>query len=99
MSQYDPLNKWLRANPRQRIPITFNEIEDILGFDLPSTARERPQWWANEKGESRHVQCQAWLEAGFETKNVNIGKETLEFVRKSYRYVVGSPSGPPSGKH
>jgi hypothetical protein len=81
MSQYDPLYKWLQANSAPRISVTFKQIEEILGFRLPNTARKDPAWWANEKSvTSRHVQCRAWLDAGFHTENLSIPKETVAFV-------------------
>jgi hypothetical protein len=80
MSQYDPLYKWLRASSGRRIATTFEKIESILAFKLPYTARARPQWWANEQGNSRHVQCRAWLDAGFHTENLNLAKQTVDFV-------------------
>jgi hypothetical protein len=81
MSKYDPLCKWLRADSRKMIPATFRQIEKILGFKLPGTARERPQWWANEsKNASRHVQCKAWVNAGYHTANLNLHRETIDFI-------------------
>ena len=81
MSKYDPLYKWLNARSDSRIPAAFRQIEKILGFALPMTARKAPAWWANEKAvRSRHVQCKAWLDAGFHAENVSIAKETLDFV-------------------
>jgi hypothetical protein len=81
MSKYDPLCKWLRADSRKTIPATFQQIEKILGFTLPDTARERPQWWANEsKNGSRHVQCKAWVNAGYQAANLDLRRETVNFT-------------------
>lgn len=45
--------------------MTFRDIERVIGALLPNSA-QRPQWWANERSaDSRHVQCAAWLNAGF----------------------------------
>ena len=61
--------------------MTFGELENILGFSLPSTARQKNQWWENEKiTRSRKVQCKAWLDAGFHTENVSTSNETVDFV-------------------
>jgi hypothetical protein len=81
VSKYDPLYKWLKASRGPKIGLSFKKIEQILGFDLPRTSRKDSAWWANEKSrESRHIQCRAWLDAGFHTENVNIPKETVDFV-------------------
>jgi hypothetical protein len=61
--------------------MTFGEIEQVLGFGLPNTARKDSAWWANERSvPSRHVQCKAWQDAGFHTENVDIANEMLDFV-------------------
>lgn len=81
MSKYDPLCKWLQANSAPRISATFKQIEEILGFGLPNTSRRDSAWWANERSAaSRHVQCKAWLDAGFHTENLSITGKTVDFV-------------------
>jgi hypothetical protein len=82
MSKYDSLRAWLRGSLANHIPATFEQIEAILVFQLPDTARKRPQWWANERGDTKHVQCLAWLNAGFHTTNLNLKNETVEFKRE-----------------
>jgi hypothetical protein len=65
---YDPLYKWLSKKTARGITgisVTFNEIEIVLGFELPDAAKKWPQWWANETGNTRHVQSKAWSAAGF----------------------------------
>jgi len=79
MGIYDPLYDWLRGRTDNRIPVTFAQVEGILHFDLPNTARSRSQWWQNNS--TRHVQAHAWLEAGFHTEDVNLRDETVVFTR------------------
>jgi len=81
MGAYAPLNDWLVAQPPNinHILATFEEIEGILGFTLPATARRRPQWWENNS--TQHSHARAWLDAGFLTEQVNIPNETLTFRR------------------
>jgi hypothetical protein len=84
MSKYDPLYKWLCTQAMKKvtkIPLTFEQVEAILGFVLPDTARIKPQWWANEADSSRHVQRNAWMNAGYETRHLDLKKEQVEFVR------------------
>ena len=85
MSIYDPLFKLLSlksAGGISVVPATFKQIEAVLGFTLPETARSSPQWWGNETGDTRHAQCRAWLNAGFETRNLSLSKEYVEFVER-----------------
>jgi hypothetical protein len=81
MEIYLPLYRWLVAQPTdvRHITVTFQQIEGILGFDLPGTARTNPAWWANNS--NHHSQAKAWLDVGFLTQQVNVVKETLTFSR------------------
>jgi hypothetical protein len=76
MSKYEPLARFL-AGGSSAIALTFEEIERILGFRLPPSARKYPAWWSNH--ESSHVQTRAWLTAGFQTGQVDIGGEKVVF--------------------
>jgi hypothetical protein len=81
MGAYAPLNVWLVAQPANvnHVPATFEQIEGILGRELPPVARRRPQWWENNP--DGHPHARAWLDAGFQTEDVNIPNETLTFTR------------------
>lgn len=81
MSKYDPLNRWLSGAHQRRVHATFEQLEAILGCGLPVAARQYPAWWANEAGDTTHVQCRAWLDAGFAADNLNLSNETVEFVK------------------
>lgn len=61
---------------------SFREMESIIGFPLPKSARRYSAWWANEKGAGGHTQSLAWTSAGWETAEVDMADETLVFRRK-----------------
>lgn len=61
---------------------SFGEIEAIIGFDLPSSARLYRPWWANQSMSSGHSQALAWTMAGWETADVDMDAERLRFKRK-----------------
>lgn len=63
-SKYDPLHNFLRSKPAGEFTLTFRQIEDVLGFELPKSA-ERPQWWANVTS-GQHSQSRAWQSAGYD---------------------------------
>jgi hypothetical protein len=66
MPKYTPLYDYLRRKPGPEVEMSFVQIERVIGAMLPNSA-SRPQWWANERSsETRHVQCSAWLDAGYE---------------------------------
>ena len=66
MPKYAPLYDYLRRKPGPEVDLSFVQIERILGSMLPKSA-SRQQWWANELSpETRHVQCRAWIDAGYD---------------------------------
>ncbi|MBI3677296.1 MAG: hypothetical protein HY243_11855 [Proteobacteria bacterium] len=81
MSKYDPLSEFLKTQTTVQVPMTFAEIERVLGSKLPASAYKHPAWWANDEGKS-HVQAQAWLSSGFETEQVNPKAKKLVFQRR-----------------
>ncbi len=61
---------------------SFGEIESIIGYPLPPSARLHRPWWSNQSGGSGHSQALAWGAAGWETAEVDLENETLLFRRK-----------------
>lgn len=78
MSKYEPLRRHLLASSELMLELRFTDIEEILGFPLPASARRHAAWWSNSDGS--HVQAQAWLGANFETTDVDIPGERLRFL-------------------
>ena len=75
--KYAPLYRHLSARHDARWLASLGEIEAILGFRLPASARRYRAWWAN----GGHSQADAWLAAGWRIRSVDFGKETLVFER------------------
>lgn len=80
MSKYDPLRDHLMNLKGETWGASFAEIERILGFSLPASARNHSAWWANE-AEGTHIQARAWLKSGWRTRNLNLTGQTVEFSR------------------
>ena len=78
MSKYAPLQAHL-ARSKEAVELSFHEIEQLLGFDLPRSARRHSAWWSNSGG--AHVQSFAWLKAGYRTQNIDLVRERVRFVR------------------
>jgi hypothetical protein len=91
MSKYDSLSRYL-AGQDSKVTLTFDAIERILGFALPRSARRHPAWWSN--GSHSHVQAAAWLNAGFETAEVDIAGEKLSFLPRPRPEGSDGPSSP-----
>lgn len=79
--KYAPLYRRLAAMDGPRWRVSFGEIEAILGFDLPASARLHRPWWANQNGGGGHSHALAWQAAGWKTGQVDLEAETLVFER------------------
>lgn len=79
-SKYEPFRQWLDRQTQDRVQLSFQDIEAILGFQLPASARALAQWWANVAGS--HVQASAWMGAGWRARQVDIRGEQVTFERK-----------------
>ena len=80
--KYQRLYRRLCGLEAQEWRTSFNEIESIIGFELPPSARLHRPWWANQSSGAGHSQALAWSVAGWETADVDMDAETLLFRRK-----------------
>lgn len=82
MGKYSPLKGFLAEKAQDYVPMTFAEIENVLGVQLPAS-KQYPAWWSNNP--SNNPMTKEWLEAGYETESVNTAAGRLVFrrVRKS----------------
>jgi hypothetical protein len=46
MGKYDPLSRWLDRQDASEITVDFDDIEAILGDELPQSARVQEVWWS-----------------------------------------------------
>ena len=82
-SKYQRLYTHLCGLGGEEWKASFTEIESIIGFQLPASARLHKPWWANQKGGGGHSQALAWTMAGWETAEVDLESETLMLRRKN----------------
>lgn len=78
MGKYEPLTAFLAAKRTQEVPMSFTDIEKVIGTPLPDSKRH-PAWWSNNA--ANNVMTRAWLAAGFRTERVDICGERLVFRR------------------
>ena len=79
MNKYAPLAEHLKRQSAPAVPMSFHEIERVIGDRLPSSARKHRPWWSNNPSNS--VITRAWLDAGYRTENVDMAGEKLVFRR------------------
>jgi hypothetical protein len=79
MGKYQPLGTFLRNQGTQEVLLTFHEIEKITGVKLPPKAQHHRAWWSNNA--SNNVMTKVWLDAGFESAQVDMSARKLVFRR------------------
>jgi hypothetical protein len=91
MSKYDPLGHFLRERSSEETPMTFAEIEKVIGISLPPAAERHPAWWSNNP--SNNVMTKVWLDAGYRSERVDLGGRKLVFRRSQVRPNSPRPAG------
>lgn len=95
MGKYAALGDFLRKQRVSLIPMTFQDIERITGAKLPPKAQHHRAWWSNNP--SNNVMTKVWLEAGYQTEQVDMASRKLVFRRvqtpsRSEPEVPGKPA-------
>jgi CBS domain-containing protein len=84
-SRYARLAIWLSKQPgrTKEVPLKFDDIESIIGGELPPSARQHRAWWANDA--VAHVQSKQWLDAGWRVSYISLSEQRVRFVRTKGR--------------
>ena len=90
MNKYSRLGAYLREQGKSSIPLTFAEIERIIGSALPASAFEQRAWWSNNP--TNNVATREWLEAGYVTQKVDMEGKSLVFRRESDSVAEARPA-------
>jgi hypothetical protein len=80
MGKYDPLGEFLRAQGQEQVKMTFEEIEEVIGAKLPPKAQHQRAWWSNNP--ANNVMTKVWLDAGYETEQVDVAARKLVFRKR-----------------
>ena len=59
MGKYQPLGQFLRKQRTNEVPLTFREIEKIIGAKLPPNSQHYRAWWSNNP--FNNVMTKVWL--------------------------------------
>jgi hypothetical protein len=80
-AEYLSLYTYLKNRYASIVVLTFEQMEALLGFALPSPACTERDWWSGAAGRTnRH--SEAWMEAG-RTAMPNLPARTVTFERIS----------------
>ncbi len=80
MSKYEPLAEALRRQRDDMWVASFAEVERVLGFPLPASARNYREWWANQRS-GGHSQTRGWQDAGWRVWKVDLSGKQVTFRR------------------
>ena len=79
--QHAALYDYLEHRYADIVVLTFGQIEDLLGFALPDSARIRQEWWTLSDPHGDRSSCsEAWISAG-RTASPNLLARTVTFER------------------
>ncbi|USQ81566.1 hypothetical protein NF556_07950 [Ornithinimicrobium faecis] len=76
--KYAALHRWLRTRTSPSVSVTFAEVEEVLGFPLPSSCRNHVAHWHSYEGSAV---TRAILDAGWKADKVDLDAQTVRFVR------------------
>lgn len=82
-AEYRSLHKYLDERYANTVVLTFAEIEDLLGFELPAVARLEQEWWLNADADGTpSAQSRSWTQAS-RTAKPNLLARNVVFERTS----------------
>lgn len=79
MGKYDRLGEFLKSQRAREVPMSFAEIERVIGGKLPPSSPQYPAWWSNNP--TNNVMTKVWLAAGFRTEQVDTKARRVVFRR------------------
>ena len=77
--KYRLLSDYLFSSCEDRVTLTFQEIEDILKFQLPESAIVHKAFWANT---TSHSIALSWLSVDYSVVEANLEKKYIVFEKK-----------------
>lgn len=80
------LAKYFRQCSKEKITLTFEQIEMILGLELPKSAYKHRAYWSKSK---THVFPNSWLNAGYKLNSINLKEKNCSFLKENLNIYVG----------
>jgi hypothetical protein len=79
--EYQALYEYLENRYANTVVLTFAQVEDLLGFTLPDSARVDHAWWAaTAPNDTPQPQSRSWTLAS-RTAKANLQAQTVVFER------------------
>lgn len=83
-TKYQPLANYLANSRQYNVVLTFLQIEEILGFKLPPSARKHRSNWANN---SVKALSRGWVIVGYESYGIDMKNEIANFRKISSKSI------------
>jgi len=86
VSKYAALRDRLRQSGRDRVRMSFDELNSVVPGGLPPSAYRHDAWWSNEsEPDSTHSQSRlGWMAAGYRVESVDRASRVVTFVRSEF---------------
>lgn len=91
-SKYYPLFQHFQSCKDKKVSLSFSEIESLIDNKLPTTARDRTNWWSNRDSQSA-LQAGAWIQAGYKVVAVDLEQQTVTFQQFQAAYTIQKHQG------
>lgn len=69
-SKYEPLRNHLKSQAGAVVTLSFTELSNILGFELPESAYKHRAFWGNQDHTKNRPWARAWQAAGYAVESV-----------------------------
>lgn len=77
-SKYRGLTEYLLSSNETKVTLSYSQIEEILGFPLPNTARKFKQsYWANT---NTHSYASSWMNVGYKARP-DADRDAVTFIK------------------
>lgn len=80
VGKYFKLGEYLKSADEDCVKLSLGKIEDLLGFDLPMSAKNHRAFWANT---ATHPISASWMSFGYEVSNVDMEIGEITFSKAS----------------
>jgi CBS domain-containing protein len=83
-STYAGLALFLKAQPAHTDSrtLSFEQVEQVIQYPLPKSARVHRAWWSNDPSHSHAAQ---WLDVGWRAQGISMTEQRVTFVRIAER--------------
>jgi hypothetical protein len=78
MTKYESLGSYLQQQDVTLIRLSFEQIERILGFQLPASAYAYPAWWSNTLSHRLGFMLAGY---GFRTRHLDLATQRISFLK------------------